>query len=128
MKRLLLDTHTLLWWLVDDPRLGERARALIADATNQVFVSAASAWEISIKTAPGKLDAPNDLDNVVDEEGFDKLSISFFHAERAGSLPSIHKDPFDRMLIAQAQAEGMDVVTTNETIPKYGIKTYNATR
>lgn len=128
MKRLLLDTHALLWWLADDPRLGESARALIADATNQVFISAASAWEISIKTALGKLDAPSDLDNVVEEEGFDKLSISFFHGQRAGSLPNIHRDPFDRMLIAQAQAEGMDIITADETIPKYGIKTFNASR
>jgi len=128
MKRLLLDTHTLLWWLADDPRLGEKARALIADATNQVFVSAASAWEISTKTALGKLDAPSDLDNVVEEEGFDKLSISFFHGQRAGSLPSIHRDPFDRMLIAQAQTEGLDIITADETIRKYGIKTFDASR
>lgn len=128
MKRLLLDTHALLWWLADDPRLGESARALIADATNQVFISAASAWEISIKTALGKLDAPSDLDNVVEEEGFDKLSISFFHGQRAGALPNIHRDPFDRMLIAQAQAEGMDIITADETIPEYGIKTFDASR
>lgn len=75
-----------------------------------------------------KLDAPSDLDNVVEEEGFDKLSISFFHGQRAGSLPSIHRDPFDRMLIAQAQTHGLDIITADATIPKYGIKTFDASR
>lgn len=128
MKRLLLDTHVLLWWLADDRRLGESTRSLIADAANQIFVSAASAWEISIKMALGKIDAPSDLADVVEEEGFDRLSISFFHGQRAGSLPNIHRDPFDRMLVAQGQAEGLDIVTADQTIPKYGIKTFDASR
>lgn len=126
MRRLLLDTHTLLWWLADDPRLGIRARQLIADGGNTVFVSSATAWEISIKKALGKLEAPDGLDGVVEEEGFEKLAISFFHGERAGALPQVHRDPFDRMLIAQAQAEGLDLITGDELIAQYGIKTISA--
>ena len=126
MKRLLLDTHVLLWWLADDPRLGPRARALIADPRNTVFVSSASAWEISIKKSLGRLDAPDDLDGIVETEGFERLAVSFFHGERAGALPSLHRDPFDRMLIAQAQAEGLDVVTGDDALEAYGIRIVDA--
>jgi PIN domain nuclease of toxin-antitoxin system len=126
MRRLLLDTHALLWWLADDARLGADARALIADGNNQVFASAASAWEISVKKALGKLDAPDDLDAIVASEGFEKLAISFFHGEQAGALPSLHRDPFDRMLVAQAQAEGLELITADEQISPYGIKTVSA--
>ena len=126
MKRLLLDTHTLLWWLADYPRLGTGARDLIADEMNKVFVSAATAWEISIKKSLGKLDAPGDLDAVVEEEGFQKLAITFFHGERAGDLPPLHRDPFDRMLVAQSQAEGLEIITADEAISKYGVKTLDA--
>lgn len=126
MRRLLLDTHVLLWWLADDPKLGPHARQLIQDERNEVFVSAASAWEISIKKAMGKLKAPDDLDGIVEEEGFDKLPISFFHGERAGNLPSLHRDPFDRMLIAQAQAEGLDLVSGDAMLGRYGIKVVDA--
>jgi PIN domain nuclease of toxin-antitoxin system len=126
MRRLLLDTHTFLWWLADDSRLGTRARALIADAKNQVFVSAATSWEISIKKSLGKIEAPDDLDAVVEEEGFEKLAITFFHGECAGDLPQLHRDPFDRMLVAQSQAEGLEIITADEAIPKYGVKTFDA--
>jgi PIN domain nuclease of toxin-antitoxin system len=126
MRKLLLDTHTLLWWLADDPQLGPRAREFIEDERNAVFVSAASAWEITIKKALGKLEAPDDLDGLVENEGFDKLAISFFHAEKAGELPPLHRDPFDRMLVAQAQAEGLDIVTRDTMIAKYGVKTIDA--
>ena len=126
MRKLLLDTHTLLWWLADDPQLGSRARARIEDERNTVFVSAASAWEISIKKALGKLEAPDNLDSFVEDEGFSKLAISFFHGEKAGELPPLHRDPFDRMLIAQAQAEGLDIVTRDAMIAKYGVKTIDA--
>ncbi len=128
MRRLLLDTHTLLWWLADDPQLGERARILIADGGNEVYVSAASAWEISIKKALGKLKAPDDLDSIVQDEGFGRLEITFFHGEKAGQLPLLHRDPFDRMLIAQAQAEGLDIVTSNAMLGEYGLKTIKASQ
>ena len=126
MRRLMLDTHAFLWWLGDDPQLGPKARKLIANPDNQVYVSAATAWEISIKKTLGKLQAPVGLDTIADEEGFEKLPISFFHGERAGDLPPHHRDPFDRMLIAQSQAEGLEIVTADNTIPKYAVRTVNA--
>ena len=126
MRRLLLDTHSLLWWLADDPQLGRRARALIADGSNEVYVSAASAWEISIKKALGKLKAPDGLDTVVLDEGFGQLDISFFHGEKAGELPPHHRDPFDRMLIAQAQAEGLEILTGDAIFKPYGVKIVDA--
>lgn len=126
MKRLLLDTHVLLWWLADDPVLGAAARAHIADSRNEVFVSAASTWEISIKRTKGLLQAPDNLDTAVEDEGFSKLPISLFHGESAGALPEIHRDPFDRMLIAQAQAEGLELITSDSEIPKYGIRVLDA--
>jgi PIN domain nuclease of toxin-antitoxin system len=126
MRRLLLDTHTLLWWLADDKSLGKKARELIANPDNQVFVSAATTWEIAIKKGKGLLEAPDDIDGIVDDEGFSKLPISLFHGEQAGRLPEIHRDPFDRMLIAQAQAEGLEIITADIEIPKYGIKTIPA--
>ncbi|PWG61610.1 type II toxin-antitoxin system VapC family toxin [Spiribacter halobius] len=122
MRRLLLDTHTFLWWLSADPSLGERARAAIADPRNQVFVSAATGWEIAIKRAIGKLCIEDeDLDSIVEEEGFNHLPITF-HGTQAGTLPQHHKDPFDRMLVAQAQAEGLTILTADTEIPKYGVQ------
>jgi PIN domain nuclease of toxin-antitoxin system len=76
----------------------------------------------------GKLEAQNDLDAVAEEEGFEKLSITFFHGERAGDLPQLHRDPFDRMLIAQSQAEGLEIITADEAIPRYGVTTFDARR
>lgn len=126
MRRLLLDTHAFLWWLADDPRLGGKVRGIIADPANEVFVSAATGWEIAIKAALGKLELPGPLDAVVEEEGFTHLPITFFHGEQAGSLPPHHRDPFDRMLVAQAQAEGLTVVTADSDFAAYGIRTLDA--
>lgn len=128
MKRLLLDTHALLWWLVDegDAQLGEKAKAAVADPANEVYVSAASTWEISIKRALGKLKAPNDMDAIVEREGFSKLPILLFHGDQSGLLPDHHKDPIDRMLIAQAQAEGLVIVTSDQKFPAYGIRLMDA--
>ena len=126
MRRVVLDTHVFPWWLADDSSLGSKSRALIADPDNQVYVSAATAWEISIKKALGKLKAPPDLDAIVVDEGFDRLPISLFHAERAGDLPPHHRDPFDRMLIAQAQAEGLEIVTADEAISGYAVSRVDA--
>ena len=125
MQRCLLDTHVLLWWLSDDLQLGERARQMIRDPRNQIFVSAASTWEISIKSALGKLDVPADIDSVVEDEGFSKLPISLYHGQLAGQLPSIHRDPFDRMLIAQAQSEGLILMTADATIPQYKLRVFD---
>ena len=122
MQRFLLDTHVLLWWLADDARLGPRCREGIADTRNQVLVSAATTWEISVKTALGKLEAPEDMDRIVEDEGFDKLPISLYHGQLAGRLPPLHQDPFDRMLIAQAQAEGLILMTADDNIGQYGVR------
>ena len=122
MQRFLLDTHTLLWWLADSKQLGKRCRAVISDQRNQIFVSAATTWEISIKMALGKLEAPQDIDSVVADEGFSKLPISLYHGQLAGHLPALHRDPFDRMLIAQAQAEGLILLTADENIGQYQLR------
>ena len=118
---LLLDTHPLLWWLEDNPTLSEKARNVIADVGNVVFVSAASAWEIAIKKSLGKLEVPDDLDEVVKANGFEELPIGIPHALAVGALPPHHKDPFDRMLIAQAKIEHLTLVTRDESVKQYGI-------
>lgn len=126
MRRLLLDTHVLLWWLADEKALGEKARSAISDANNDVYVSAVSLWEIAIKRALGKLEAPSGIAGMVEEEQFTGLPVSLHHAEQVGNLPAIHRDPFDRMLIAQAQSEGLVVVTADAQIPEYGVKCLSA--
>ena len=126
MKRLLLDTHVLIWWLANDMELGPEAKAMIAEPRNVIAVSAASTWEISIKRALGKIVVPEDMDAIVEDEGFIKLPISLFHGEQAGSLPAYHRDPFDRMLIAQAQAEGLEIVTGDAKFAQYCIKCIDA--
>lgn len=125
MQRFLLDTHVFLWWLNDSPELGPRCKDLISDQRNEVFVSAATTWEISIKKSLGKLDAPEDMDSIVEDEGFSKLPISLYHGQLAGSLPAHHRDPFDRMLVAQAQAEGLILMTSNENIGLYNVRSRN---
>lgn len=117
--RLLLDTHAFLWWLANAPQLGSKAKEAIAEESNEVFVSAASIWEISIKRALGKLKAPGHLNETVDERGFQKLPITLAHAELAGQLPTHHRDPFDRMLVAQALIEGLTVLTRDSRIALY---------
>ena len=128
MTHLLLDTHALLWWVMDDARLGEAARARIADTRTRVHVSVASGWEIAIKRASGKLRAPSDVGTLIADEGFDRLSISFEHAERAAALPLLHRDPFDRMLIAQSRMEELDLVTVDSDIRRYDVSTVDASR
>jgi len=118
--RLLLDTHALLWWLADEG-LSEQARKAIADPANLVMVSAASTWEISIKKTLGKLTAPDDLERQVHESGFTPLPIDLAHGIAAGQLPRRHDDPFDRMLIAQAVAEGLTIVTHDKHFADYEV-------
>jgi PIN domain nuclease of toxin-antitoxin system len=117
--RILLDTHVLLWWLADDPRLSPRARALIADPANQLTVSAATAWEIAIKQALGKLTMDGDLEDAVREQGFTMLPIVFRHSAETMLLPAIHRDPFDRMLVAQARVENLALLTVDAHILQY---------
>lgn len=118
---LLVDTHVLLWWLADDPRLSATARSAIADPANLVAVSAATVWEVSIKQALGKLDAPGDLPTVLRDGAFDPLPITVDHALLAGSLPAHHRDPFDRMLVAQAMIEDLVLVTHDEELRPYDV-------
>jgi PIN domain nuclease of toxin-antitoxin system len=125
--RLLLDTHAFLWWVFADSKLSRRARAAIADDDqNEVFVSAASAWEIATKYRIGKLpDAgavAEDIPGTVAAEGFDALAVSILHAHRAGGLAGRHRDPFDRMLIAQAILEDLVLVSNERVFDIYGIK------
>ena len=126
MERLLLDTHAFLWWISDDSILRRNAHAAMADPRNDIFVSAITAWEITIKRLKGQMDAPDNLAGLVDEKGFTHLPLSFHHAEQAARLPLHHKDPFDRFLIAQAQAEGLTLVSRDAHFPLYGVRTLRA--
>jgi len=123
---LLLDASAVLWWLADDPSLHPAARSAIADPANDVLVSAATIWEIEIKRALGKLAAPTGLVGAVEEAGFDVLPITGPDAERAGTLPSHHRDPFDRMLVAQANRVGAIVVSRDAAFVAYGVDVLEA--
>src|SRR5947209_10088273 len=124
--RLLLDTHTLLWWLTGDPALSSTARKLIGHPANTVLVSAVSAWEIAIKFRSGKLanatEVMSDFAGHLHRERFENLSISAEHGIRAGSLPGPHRDPFDRMLIAQAQAEHVPIISNDAALYQYKVR------
>ncbi len=126
MARLLLDTHTVLWWLTDPEKLHRDAYQAIANEQNEVFVSAVSGWEIAVKRALGKLQAPDNLEASIKDQGFTPLSLTFSHAEQAGTLPPHHGDPFDRMLVAQAQAEALVLVTRDRHISRYDVRTMTA--
>ena len=126
MQRLLLDTHAFLWWVSEVDRLAAGARAAIADTRNEVFVSAVTGWEIAVKKAKGKLTAPDNLAAMVDLKGFTHLPLTYHHAEQSAGLPMHHRDPFDRFLVAQAQAEGLILVTRDRNIPRYGVRTLAA--
>ena len=126
MQRLLLDTHAFVWCLSEVPRLAEGARAAIADPRNEVFVSAITGWEVAVKRAKGRMTAPDNLSAIIEERGFTHLPLTFHHAEQAGNLAMHHKDPFDRFLIAQAQAERLVLVTRDARIPLYGVRTLAA--
>jgi len=118
---LLLDTHALLWSVGDEDRLSPAAHEMLSTGAVPAYVSAASIWEIAIKRASGKLDAPKNLLDKVAEAKFIELGITFEHAIRAGALPPHHRDPFDRMLVAQAQSESLTIVTNDERIAAYDV-------
>ena len=124
--RLLIDTHALLWWLSDDPSLSAAARRAMAETANVLLVSAASAWEIATKVRLGRLPGASELaadfQGFMLREGFTTLDITADHGIRAGLLPGPHKDPFDRMLISQAQAENVPIVTNERTFETYGVR------
>jgi len=124
---LLLDTHALLWWLFDDPQLSVAARQAIAAPEHRIWVSAASAWEVATKARLGKLpeagDVPLKLPYYLRQARFLELPISVEHSLHAGTLPGPHRDPFDRMLIAQSFSTGYPVVTVDAVFGDYGVKT-----
>ena len=124
--RLLLDTHVLLWALRDDRRLGPNARQAIEDASNPAYVSAVSVWEIALKRASGKLEAPRDLVQWLRRTSFQSLAIEIEHAVAAAELPRHHTDPFDRMLVAQAQLQGLTLVTGDSRIAQYSVAVLDA--
>ena len=117
---LLLDTHVVLWWLSDDPGLADDIKERL-DHEPDIHVSAATIWEIAIKQALGKIIAPEDLPERVRGSGFRELPIDFAHATAAGRLPLIHRDPFDRMLVAQARCEGLTLVTRDTHCQQYDV-------
>lgn len=112
----------VLWWLSDDQSLGEEARRLIANPGNYVAVSAASVWEMAIKSSLGKLSAPDEVDQAILACGFTPLAITIEHAVRVGELPLHHRDPFDRMLIAQARTEGLELLTADGRLEEYPVR------
>ncbi len=124
--QLLLDTHAFIWWLAGDDALSPAARSAIADDGNTIFVSAASAWEIAAKHRIGKLPGAAaiimDMDRILAEQGFGGLSISLRHGLVAGALPGPHRDPFDRMLIAQAMLDDLILVSNEQPFDAYGVR------
>lgn len=124
--RYLLDTHTFLWWNMDDPQLSTIAKEIIADGQNEIFLSAATAWEIAIKTARVRLTLPEDptryVSNRLSLHGFPALPIQIQHAAHVYKLPMHHADPFDRLLIAQSQLESMPLISVDAEICKYEVE------
>jgi PIN domain nuclease of toxin-antitoxin system len=118
--RLLLDTHILLWWLANSPSLPQRARDLISDPANAVFVSAVSLWEIWLKHSLGKLILPPDFQERLAGEAFENLPLLASHTRAVASLPWHHRDPFDRMLIAQASTTELTLISADEAVASYG--------
>jgi PIN domain nuclease of toxin-antitoxin system len=118
--RLLLDTHILLWWIGDDPALSRTACALIASPDNTIFISPVSTWEIWIKKSLGKLELPSEFEEVLLKEEFEHLPLTVAHTRAVAELPWHHRDPFDRMLIAQAQAADLTLLTADDALTPYG--------
>lgn len=124
--RLLLDTHVVIWWLADDDCLGVEAVDAIGNPDNIVFVSAVTGFEVATKKNLGKLDAPDDLPDQLRESAFEELPVTLFHGLEAGRLPLHHRDPFDRLLVAQARSEGLVLVTADRMLSNYDVQTMPA--
>lgn len=122
MSTFLIDTHAALWFLIDDPQLSAPAKATMQSPSHVLLVSAVSTWEIAVKQRLGKLEAPDDLPAVLRAQGFDYLSITTEHAWHVTELPRVdHKDPFDRLLVAQALAEELPIISADTQLDQYGI-------
>ena len=121
----LLDTNILLWWFYSHPNLGSQAKDLIQNPENSIFVSAASVWEISIKMGKGNFAVPDNFTELLYDEGFTELNITHLHAMHVLELPLHHSDPFDRILISQALAEKLTLVSTDNKFSLYTVKTFN---
>jgi PIN domain nuclease of toxin-antitoxin system len=119
--RLLLDSHIVLWWDAELSKLSDDQREAIADPNNQIFVSAVTVWELGIKRSSGKVVLGESIRLLARRLGFNELPITMEHSELAASLPLHHKDPFDRMLVAQATVEGLTLVTTDDVLRRYGV-------
>ena len=124
--RALLDTHVFVWATSDERRLSDVARTILADGENEIFLSAVTAWEIAIKHAKGRLDLKDAPETYVPDRmelfGFRSLSVEVGHALRAGALPPVHRDPFDRLLIAQSQLERLPILTSDPNIGRYDVE------
>ncbi len=124
--RALLDTHVFLWWITDDPRLPSHVRQIIADGNNELFFSAASCWEIAIKAKLGRIRLPGKPDLFISEQmianDIQGLSIQASHALHVFNLPDFHKDPFDRIIVAQSQMEKLSIITSDNLIAKYKVR------
>ena len=122
---ILLDTHALIWWFEGSPALSKRASSIMANPNNVILISAVLGWELAIKVNVGKFHTPSlvqDLDGIVRREGFAELPISLDHAVRAGLLPMHHKDPFDRLLVAQAHALNFPILSADTVLDRYGVQ------
>jgi len=124
--RLLLDTHVLLWWLSDEEKLTSEARDAIADPENTIYLSAVVVWEIRIKEAIGKLSLPDAFIETLARQAFVELPITVEQADEISRLPDIHRDPFDRLLIAQAVVEDLTIITRDSVIPDYPVRVVSA--
>jgi PIN domain nuclease of toxin-antitoxin system len=124
--RALLDTHAFLWWIGDDPRLSKTAREVLLDEDNEVYFSTASAWEIAIKARLGRIELPRNVESFIskqlDVNDFTVLPIQLSHALRVAKLPAHHEDPFDRILIAQAQIEKLTLVSADKAVARYSVE------
>jgi PIN domain nuclease of toxin-antitoxin system len=124
--KALLDTHAFLWWNLDDPQLSDAARSFIGDGRNEIFLSAASAWEIAIKYARERLELPETPERYVSqriaEHRFTPLPIQLSHALQVYALPDLHRDPFDRLLIVQSQMEGLPLLSADPDIARYEVE------
>lgn len=130
--RVLLDTHVFLWWFAAPERLGRRAKRLIGDGRNDVLLSAASCWELAIKAALGKMVLPEPVERYVParlaSQGMETLAVRPAHALRVVTLPPLHRDPFDRLLVCQALVEELPLVTANPRLAAYGAPVIDATK